>query len=49
VDVSPSTYLPLRLKFGHLEWDYRWLQPTTANLAKLTVRAPAGFQRVAAP
>jgi hypothetical protein len=49
VDVSPSTYLPLRLKFGHLEWDYRWLQPTAANLANLRVHAPAGFQRVAAP
>jgi hypothetical protein len=49
VDVSPSTYLPLRLKFGHLEWDYRWLQPTAANLASLKVAAPAGFQRVTAP
>jgi hypothetical protein len=49
VDVSPSTYLPLRLTFGHLEWDYRWLRPTAANLADLTVHAPAGYQRVAAP
>jgi hypothetical protein len=49
VDVSPSTYLPVRLKFGNLVWNYRWLQPTAANLAALKVAAPAGFARVAAP
>lgn len=47
VDVSPATYLPVRLKFGNLWWNYRWLAPTAANLASLTVHAPAGFQRVA--
>jgi hypothetical protein len=49
VDVSPSTYLPVRLKFGNLVWNYRWLQPTAANLANLKVAAPAGYQRIAAP
>ena len=40
IDVSPDTYLPVRVIFGHIEMDYRWLQPTAANLAKLTPNIP---------
>jgi hypothetical protein len=46
VDVSPATYLPVRLQFGDLVFDYRWLPATPANLAKLTPHIPAGFKRV---
>lgn len=48
VDVSPATYLPVRLQFGGLRFDYRWLSPTPANLAKLTAHIPPNFRRVAA-
>ncbi len=48
VDVSPATYLPVRLQFGGLRFDYRWLSPTPANLAKLTAHIPSKFRRVAA-
>jgi hypothetical protein len=48
VDVSPATYLPVRLQFGDLRFDYRWLSPTPANLAKLTAHIPSNFRRVAA-
>lgn len=48
VDVSPVTYLPVRLRFGDLRFDYRWLQPTPVNLAKLTVHIPPNFHRVTA-
>ena len=46
VDVSPKTYLPVRMVFGSLRFDYRWLQPTAANLALLQVHIPAGFSHV---
>jgi hypothetical protein len=45
VDVSPDTFLPVRVIFGHVEMDYRWLQPTAANLAKLTPHIPRGFRQ----
>jgi hypothetical protein len=48
VDVSPATYLPVRLQFGNLRFDYRWLSPTPANVAKLTAHIPSNFRRVAA-
>jgi hypothetical protein len=47
VDVSPATYLPVRLTFGQLRFDYRWLKPGPASLAPFTLRPPAGFRRVA--
>jgi hypothetical protein len=31
--------------FGDIEMDYRWLQPTAANLAKLTPQIPRGFRQ----
>jgi hypothetical protein len=47
VDVSPATYLPVRLTFGQLRFDYRWLKPGTASLAPFTLQPPAGFRRAA--
>jgi hypothetical protein len=47
VDVSPATYLPVRLTFGQLRFDYRWLKPGSASLAPFTLQPPAGFRRVA--
>lgn len=44
--VSPATYLPVRIVIDGLRQDYRWLAPTAANLARLTVRIPPGFRRV---
>jgi hypothetical protein len=52
--VSPGTYLPVRmvvssaLGFGGIRQtaDITWLPPTAQNLAKLTVRVPAGFRKV---
>ena len=52
--VDPATYLPVRLT---TQWtrpivsvpdraDFRWLPPTSANLALLTVRIPPGFTQV---
>ena len=45
IDVSPDTFLPVRVVFGDIEMDYRWLQPTAANLAKLTPHVPRGFRQ----
>ena len=45
IDVSPNTFLPVRMTFGNQEYDYRWLQPTAANLAKLTPHIPRGFRQ----
>ena len=45
VDVSPDTFLPVRVQFGHQVYLYRWLQPTAANLAKLTPHIPRGFRQ----
>jgi hypothetical protein len=48
--VSPGTYLPVRVV---VDWGFRavtanvtWLQPTTENLAKISVQIPAGFRHV---
>lgn len=43
---SPATYLPIRIVIGGLRQDYRWLAPTTANLAMLKVRIPPRFRRI---
>jgi len=45
IDVSPATFLPVRVVFGDIEMDYRWLQPTAANLAKLAPHIPPGFRQ----
>jgi hypothetical protein len=54
--VDPQTYLPIRLTWhwldqraqgpGTLTGDFRWVQPTQANLGALRVTAPAGFKQV---
>jgi hypothetical protein len=49
--VDPATYLPVRLTTQltrpivsvPMSFDFRWLPPTSANLALLTVRIPPGF------
>jgi hypothetical protein len=46
LDVSPATYLPVRMDFGGLRWDYRWLPPTAASLARLNLHVPQGFRQV---
>jgi len=45
IDVSPDTFLPVRVVFGDIEMDYRWLQPTAANLARLAPHIPPGFRQ----
>ena len=51
--VNPATYLPARaiFTFGRLrtQTDFRWLPPTPANLARLSVRVPPGFRQVPPP
>jgi hypothetical protein len=52
--VDPATYLPVRVTTQWtrpmvsvpMTFDFRWLPPTRANLALLTVRIPPGFTRV---
>jgi hypothetical protein len=50
--VSPATYLPIRetvTRRGTLLWtfDFQWLPPTPANLAKLSLPIPpAGFTQI---
>jgi hypothetical protein len=52
--VNPGTYLPVRVTVQSAAGysptqqtaDFAWLQPTTQNLAKLTVPIPAGFRKV---
>ncbi len=54
--VDPSTYLPVRVTWnwldpraqgpGTLTGDFRWVQPTQANLGALRVTVPAGFKQV---
>ena len=60
--VDPSTYLPVRTSFtflaahgqgSELVYDYRWLQPSRANLAQLhaaisRATIPAGFRKLPA-
>jgi hypothetical protein len=47
--VSATTYLLIRelIPFGHR--DFRWLRPTSANLALLKITIPAGFRHVRPP
>lgn len=54
--IDTTTYLPVRIVttdvedgVSGLQADVRWLPPTAANLAKLTVPIPAGFTEVPAP
>jgi hypothetical protein len=47
--ISPVTYRLVRTVIGGLRQDYRWLAPTPANLATLTVPIPPGFHRVPNP
>jgi hypothetical protein len=59
--VDPATYLPVRTAFGVTSAaplpmliplgsaDIRWLAPTRANLALLTVPIPPGFRHVPTP
>jgi hypothetical protein len=55
--VSPGTYLPVRVVIRPApsipgpsqSANITWLEPTTRNLAKLTVPSPAGFSRVPPP
>jgi hypothetical protein len=59
--VDSSTYLPVRIVTFDAElyavhakpwWqqeDFRWMRPTAANLAQLSLAIPAGFARVSAP
>jgi hypothetical protein len=54
--VDPSTYLPVRVTWnwldpraqgpGTLTGDFRWVQPTQANLGALRVTVPDGFTQV---
>jgi hypothetical protein len=52
--VDPATYLPVRLttQWTHpfvsvlMRYDFRWLPPTKANLALLTVRIPPGYTQI---
>jgi hypothetical protein len=54
--VDPSTYLPVRVTWnwldpraqgpGTLTGDFRWVQPTQANLGALRVTVPDGFKQV---
>jgi len=52
--VDPATYLPVRLTTQQtrpaasvpMRVDFRWLPPTSANLALLTVRIPPGYTQV---
>ncbi|HXL90221.1 MAG TPA: hypothetical protein VN969_14840 [Streptosporangiaceae bacterium] len=56
--VNSSSYLPVRSVAANYSmpgsvWeyqtDYRWLQPTSANVAEVNVAIPAGFTQVPAP
>jgi hypothetical protein len=50
--VNPVTYLPVRVIVAGLEpsiYDFRWLAPTAASLAPLSVPVPAGFRQVPPP
>jgi hypothetical protein len=50
--VNPLIYLPVRVIVGGLaptQIDFRWLSPTPASLARLSVRVPAGFRQVRPP
>lgn len=52
--VDPASYLPVRWAESQgtvsvFDDDFRWLPPTSANLAQLTAPIPAGFRQVPPP
>jgi hypothetical protein len=47
--VGTLTLIPSRHQAWTEQTDYRWLKPTPASLAQLTVRVPVGFTKVGAP
>ncbi len=51
--VDPKTYLPVRAVFDlgqrPVQTDFRWLPPTSANLAHLKVQVPLGFRQIRPP
>jgi hypothetical protein len=51
--VDPKTYLPVRAIFAFArtptQTDFRWLRPTSANLAHLRLQVPPGFRQVPPP
>lgn len=47
--VSPSSYLPVRIDWLGTRVDLSWLPPTPANLAKLNVTIPPGFEQIYKP
>jgi hypothetical protein len=51
--VDPRTYLPVRAVFDlgqhPVQTDFRWLPPTSANLAHLSLRVPPAFRQVHPP
>jgi Sigma-70 region 2 len=51
--VDPKTYLPVRAVFDlgqrPVQTDFRWLQPTSASLAHLSLHVPPAFRQVHPP
>jgi hypothetical protein len=51
--VDPKTYLPVRAVFDlgqrPVQTDFRWLPPTSASLAHLSLQVPPGFRQVRPP
>jgi len=51
--VDPATFLPVMVRWtwphGTLAASFRWLPPTRANLAALSVQIPTGFRPVRLP
>jgi hypothetical protein len=47
--VDPANYLPVQANLGPRQTEFHWLAPTAANLARLKVTVPAGFEQVPAP
>jgi len=51
--IDPKTYLPVRAVFDlgqrPVQTDFRWLPPTPANLAHLSLQVPPGFRQVHPP
>lgn len=51
--IDPKTYLPVRAVFDlgqrPVRTDFRWLPPTSANLAHLSLQVPLAFRQVHPP
>jgi hypothetical protein len=51
--VDPKTYLPVRAVFDvgrqPIRTDFRWLRPTSASLAQLSLQVPRGFRQIQPP